>query len=227
MTKHPSSPAMSAYDQETHRMGRLWVWGVAVLLIGYPLTVCIHYGGWPEWSGLLQGILAIAPMYWTVGLIEDLTYIPMLGAGGSYLGFVTGSLTMLKVPCTLAAMDRAQVKSGTEAGEAVATIAIAISSLVTLAILTLGVLLMVPLTPVLEHPMLKPAFDHLLPALFGGLGVALIAQNWKVAVAPMTVMITIFIAFPALTSSAAIFVPVAALIAIGAARIMYQKGILK
>lgn len=228
MTHQSSKPTKttSSYDLATHRMGRWWIWGMGGVLILFPLAVCIYYGAWPAWSGFLQGFLAIAPMYWTVGLIEDVTYIPMLGAGGSYLGFVTGSLTMLKVPCTLAAFDRAEVKSGTAEGEAVATIAIAVSSLVTLLILTLGVLLMVPLTPVLESPALKPAFDHLLPALFGGLGVALIAQNWKVAIAPMAVMMATFIAFPALTSSAAIFVPVAALIAIGAARIMYKKGVL-
>ncbi|NCU20913.1 hypothetical protein EOM89_09295 [Candidatus Falkowbacteria bacterium] len=212
------------YDETTHLLGKIWVWGMGLMLMMFPLAVCLYYGVWPDGAGLLKGLISIAPMYWAVGLIEVLTYVPMLGAGGSYLGFVTGSLTMLKVPCTLAALDRAQVKSGTPEGEAVATIAIAISSLVTITIIFLGVLLIVPLTPVLESETLKPAFDQLLPALFGGLGVALIGKNLKVAIAPIVAMIALFVAAPSLAGSAAIFVPVAAAIAILAARWMYKKG---
>lgn len=212
------------YDEATHLLGKIWVWGMGLMLMMFPLAVCLYYGVWPDGAGLFKGLISIAPMYWAVGLIEVLTYVPMLGAGGSYLGFVTGSLTMLKVPCTLAALDRAQVKSGTPEGEAVATIAIAISSLVTVTIIFVGVLLIVPLTPVLESETLKPAFDQLLPALFGGLGVALIGKNLKVAVAPIVAMIALFVAAPSLAGSAAIFVPVAAVIAILAARWMYKKG---
>ena len=216
--------SMRSYDDQTHLLGKIWVWGMGIVLMMFPLGVCLYYNVWPDGAGLIKGLLSIAPMYWAVGTIEVLTYVPMLGAGGSYLAFITGSLTMLKVPCTLAALDRAKVKSGTPEGEAVATVAVAVSSIVTLAILFLGVLLIVPLTPVLENPKLAPAFDQLLPALFGGLGVALIGRNWKIAIVPIALMVGLFIAVPSLAPSAAIFVPVAAGVAILAARIMYQKG---
>ena len=215
---------MRSYEDSTHLLGKIWTWGMGVMLLMFPLAVCLYYNAWPEGQGLLKGLLSIAPMYWAVGTIEVLTYVPMLGAGGSYLGFVTGSLTMLKVPCTLAALDKADVKSGTPEGEAIATIAIAVSSIVTLAIIFVGMLLIVPLTPILNSPTLKPAFDQILPALFGGLGVALISKNLKIAIAPIVAMVALFVCVPSLASSAAIFVPVAAIIAIAAARVMYQKG---
>jgi hypothetical protein len=124
----------------------------------------------------------------------------------------------------MSAFTRAEVKSGTPEGEVIATIAIAVSSITTVTIIFLGVLLITPLTPILNSPTLEPAFDQILPALFGGLGVAIIAQNPKIAIAPVTSMLVLFIAVPALAPSGAIFVPVAALIALGAARIMYKKG---
>jgi hypothetical protein len=213
-----------AYDETTHLLGKIWVWGMGLMLMLFPLAVCLYYDAWPDAAGLIKGLLAIAPMYWAVGIIEVVTYVPMLGAGGSYLAFITGSLTMLKVPCTLAALNRAKVKSGTPEGEAVATIAVAVSSIMTLFILFVGVLLIVPLTPVLENPALAPAFDQLLPALFGGLGVALIGRNLKIAIAPIAAMVMLFVLAPSLASSAAIFVPVAAGIAILAARLMYKRG---
>ena len=219
-----NNQTVRSYEDTTHLLGKLWVWGMGVVLLMFPLAVCLYYNAWPDGAGLLKGLLSIAPMYWAVGIIEVLTYVPMLGAGGSYLGFITGSLTMLKVPCTLAALDRAKVKSGTPEGEAVATIAVAVSSLVTLLTIFAGVLLIVPLTPILENPKLAPAFEQLLPALFGGLGVALVGRNLKIAIAPIVSMIALFVAMPKLASSAAIFVPVAALIAIAAARWMYNRG---
>ena len=100
----------------------------------------------------------------------------------------------------------------------------AVSSITTLLIIFLGVLLIVPLTPVLDNPALSPAFNQLLPALFGGLGVALIAKNFKIAVAPIVAMVALFVAVPSLANSAAIFVPVASVIAIVAARWMYNHG---
>ena len=53
--------------------------------------------------------MGVAPIFWTVGTIEVITYVPMLGVGGSYLGFVTGNLSNLKVPCALNAMQSAGV----------------------------------------------------------------------------------------------------------------------
>ena len=83
---------------------------------------------------------------------------------------------------------------------------------------------MVPLTPVLESPTLKPAFDNILPALFGALGVVYISKGWKIAITPLVFMIILFIAVPSLASSVGILVPVGAVISIGAARILYKKN---
>lgn len=216
-----------SYEDGTHYWGRIWMWGMGVVLLLFPTAVCLYYNAWPEASGFLKGILAIAPMFWAVGTIEVLTYVPMLGAGGSYLGFITGNLTNLKVPCAITAMNKVGVKPGTLEGEVVSTISIAVSSIVTTLVIILGVLLIVPLTPILDSPVLKPAFDQILPALFGGLGVALIGQNLKVAIAPIVSMLVLFLCVPSLAESGAIFVPVAAAIAIAAARLMYKKGWLK
>ena len=96
----------------------------------------------------------------------------MLGAGGSYLGFITGNMANLKVPVALNAMESMGVKQGTEDGDVISTIVIAVSSIVTVAIIIVFVVLMVPLTPVFSNPVLKPAFDNVVASLFGGLMVA-------------------------------------------------------
>ena len=167
------------------------------------------------------------PMYWAVGIIEIFTYVPMLGAGGTYLSFVTGNISNLKLPCAVDAMERADVKPTSEEGEIISTIAIAVSSIVTTIIIILGVILIVPLTPILESPILEPAFDLILPALFGGLAVVFISKNAKLSIAPIILMLILFIFVPALNkSTVGIMVPVGVVFTVFVARIMYKKGML-
>lgn len=217
---------ISEYENSVHLYGRIWVGMALCLMLAVPTAICIYYGKWPVLSNFLKGMLGVAPMFWTVGIIEVFTFAPMLGTGGTYLAFVTGNLTSLKVPCALNAMEAAKVKAGSEEGEAISTIAIATSSIVTTAVIALGVFGLGYLRPVLESPTFKPAFDNILPALFGALGVVFVSKNVKLAMAPLLFMIVLFLLMPGLSGSVGILVPVGALIAIGVARILYNKGLL-
>ena len=216
-----------SYIESVHRDGRIWNLSVMVLLLAFPLTVAFLFGVMPDWKALGVGLLATAPMYWAVGAIETVTFVPMLGAGGSYLSFVTGNLSNLKLPCAINALEQNGVSANSEEGEIISTIAIATSSIVTTIIIILGVICIVPLTPVLEAPVLAPAFEQMLPALFGGLGVAFISKNWKIAIAPIMLMLVLFIFVPALNAgTVGIMVPVSVLFTIAAARILYKRGVL-
>ncbi len=215
-----------SYEEMTHIYGRIWILSALGMIFSYPIITCIYYGAWPGWKPVLQGLLGVAPIFWTVGLIEVLTFVPMLGTASSYLAFVTGNLTNLKVPAALTAMENAKVKPGSEEGEVISTIAVATSSIVTTVVIALGVAMLVPLTPILNNPAIKPAFDNILPALFGGLAVVYVSKNWKISIAPLVFMVVLFLLVPALSSSVGVLVPVGALIAIGSARVLYKKGML-
>ena len=216
-----------SYMDSVHRDGRVWNLSMMVLLFLFPVAVAVIYQAMPDWQGFLMGIIATAPMYWAVAVVETFTYVPMLGAGGSYLSFVTGNISNLKLPVALNALEQADVKVNSEEGEIISTIAIAVSSIVTTLIIILGVLLITPLTPVLNAPVLEPAFAQILPALFGGLGVVFISKNWKISVAPIILMLVLFIAVPALNAgTVGIMVPVGGLFTLAVSRIMYKKNLL-
>lgn len=215
------------YMDTVHRDGTIWNISMMILLLLFPIAICLIYGVFPEWDGLIKGLIATAPMYWAVGIVEVITFIPMLGAGGSYLSFVTGNISNLKLPCAINALENAKADPKSEEGEIISTIAIAVSSIVTTAIIALGVLLIVPLQPILESDVLKPAFDQMLPALFGALGVALISKNWKIAIAPIALMLILFVFVPALDSGmVGIMVPVGVIFTIAMSRILYKKGLI-
>ena len=216
-----------SYIDSVHRDGTIWNLSMMALMFMYPIAVAVIYQVLPDWQALFMGLVATAPMYWAVGVIETITFVPMLGAGGSYLSFVTGNISNLKLPCAINALEQNEVSANSEEGEIISTIAIATSSIVTTVIIILGVILIVPLTPILEAPMLEPAFAQMLPALFGGLGVAFVSKNWKIAVAPVVLMLVLFIFIPALNSgTVGIMVPVSVVFTIAVARVLYKRGVL-
>ena len=216
-----------SYLESVHRDGRIWGLAICTIILLLPLAVCVYFKAAPQWVALSKALLATLPMYWAVGLVEVFTYVPMLGAGGTYLSFVTGNISNLKLPCALDAMERAKVKANSEEGEIISTIAIAVSSIVTTLIIILGVIFLIPLSPILDSPVLKPAFDMILPALFGGLAVVFVSKNLKLAIAPIILMLALFIFVPALNASTVgIMVPVGVLFTVAVARIMYKKGML-
>ncbi len=216
-----------SYMESVHHYGRLWGIIVGAVLLLFPIALSLVFGTLPNWGVLVKGVIATAPMYWAVGIVEIFTYVPMLGAGGTYLSFITGNISNLKLPCAIDAMERAGVKASDEEGEVISTIAIAVSSIVTTLIIIVGVICIVPLTPVLESPILVPAFDMILPALFGGLAVVFISKNLKLSIAPVILMLVLFIFVPALNAgTVGIMVPVGVVVTVIYARILYKKGVL-
>lgn len=216
-----------SYMDSVHFYGRTWGIIVAAVLISFPILLSLIFKTLPNGEVLIKGLIATAPMYWAVGIVEIFTYVPMLGAGGTYLSFVTGNISNLKLPCAIDAMERAGVKSTSEEGEVISTISIAVSSIVTTLIIIIGVICIVPLTPILESPVLEPAFDMILPALFGGLAVVFISKNLKLSIAPIILMLVLFIFVPALNAgTVGIMVPVGVIFTVAVARILYKKGVI-
>ena len=216
------------YLESVDRDGKIWGFSLLALILAFPLVLSIVFNAVPEWKAFGRAIISVLPMYWAVGIIEVITYIPMLGAGGSYLSFVTGDISNLKLPCALDAMEKAEVKANSEEGEIISTIAIAVSSIVTTLIVAIGAVLMLvtDIGSLLESPVLKPAFDQLLPALFGGLAVVFVSKNWKMSIIPMVLMLALFIFTPLTSGEVGIMAPVGVIITLISSRIMYKQGML-
>lgn len=209
----------------------LWgsVWSVSALLVLYsvPLIFSIRYNAFPEFNTLFKALLTVVPIYWATAVIEVITYTPMLGAGGTYLSFLTGNITNLKLPCAMNAMERAKVKANSEEGEIISTIAIGASAITTTVIIAIGVLAFSPVLPKIlaEGSVIKPAFEYVVPALFGALGASYFAKYWKISVLPIAVGILAYIFSPGLPVGTMIFVTIA--VSILGAFSMYKLKIIK
>lgn len=217
---------MNYYDK-MHRTGRIWTSVVLLMILSVPLIFSLYFDVFPPFKNLMLGFLTIAMVYVPVSLAEFLTYTPMLGANASYLVFVTGNLTNLKIPCALMAMELTDVKPQTDEGEVIAGIAVAVSSLVTATIILIGMVLLIPMQPILESPTLAPAFENVLPALFGALAAFFISKQWKLAVVPLGLVIIVFLLVDIPTGYEGAMIPFLGIISVLSARLMYIKGFIK
>ena len=176
---------LEQFNRRTHVLGRIVSAITLVLLVGAPFLIGTFLGAVPDLGAVAKGFLSVG-LVWTVSSVaEFLIYTPMLGAGGGYLAFITGNLINMKIPCAVNARDIVGTKTGTAENEIISTLSIATSSLVTIVVLALGVALLVPLQPVLQSPVLQPAFANVVPALFGAMAYQYFRKNVQVAVAPL------------------------------------------
>ena len=211
------------YERNTHILGRITSVVALILLLGAPFVIGAYLGTMPKFSALGKGFLSVG-LVWTISsVVEFLVYTPMLGAGGSYLAFITGNLINMKIPCAMNAKDIVGAKSGTTENEIISTLSIATSSLVTIAVLALGVLLLTPLQPVLSSPALQPAFNNVVPALFGAMAYKYFRKDVRLAMIPLAAMTVPFILVPSLTSSTSMMILPAGAIAIALAWFKFKK----
>ena len=211
------------YNARTHRIGRLVCALCAIMFLGAPFLMGAVLGGMPDMGAFGRAMLAVGPVWIISSIAEYLIYTPMLGAGGGYLAFITGNLINMKIPCAINARDMVGAKSGTPENEIISTLSIATSSLVTILVLAVGVVLLLPLQPLLQNPALQPAFDNVVPALFGAMAYKYFRGNLKVAALPLLAMCILFILVPSLSSATSFMILPAGGIAIAIAFMLHKK----
>lgn len=213
------------YARSTHCIGRIASLIVLIMLVGAPFLIGKYLGAYPDLAATGKGFFSVGLIWMISSVAEFLIYTPMLGSGGGYLAFITGNLINMKIPCAVNARDMVGAKSGTRENEIISTLSIATSSLVTILVLAIGVAALTPLRPLLQEPTLQPAFDNVVPALFGAMAYKYYRKNMKTALVPLTVMSLLFILVPSLVGSTSFMIIPSGAMAIGIAYYFYKKRI--
>ena len=225
MNEKEKQALFEQYNENTHRLGRLCS-GIALMaLLAAPFLIGWRLGALPDLAAVGRAFLAVGLVWLISCAAEYLIYTPMLGAGGGYLAFITGNLINMKIPCAISARDMVGARSGTAENEIISTLSIATSSLVTIVVLALGVLLLQPLQPVLQNPALQPAFDNVVPALFGAMAYQYYRGNLKIALLPLLVMSLLFMLVPSLTGSTSFMIIPSGAMSIGIALLLHRKKV--
>lgn len=185
------------HNNQMHDIGRIFTWIALSLIAIVPILYFIQSKTLPNWKVFVAALPGVVGAYFIVGIIEAISYAPLLGTGGQYLSFITGNVSNLKLPCAINAQNIAKTETGSEEQELVTTISIAVSSIVTTLIILIG---LIPLAIFQSQivDVLKPVSPYIIPAIFGGLMIACMAKYAKVAAIPFVICIIICVITEAL-----------------------------
>ena len=211
------------FNNSLHRLGKILLFVSMNLLLSVPFVIGALNSVMPGLGSFLSGMAKVGIIYIPVAIVEFLVYTPMLGVGGSYISFLTGNVTNMKIPCAMNARDMAETTVGTPENEIISTISTATSAIVTTLVIVVGVLLIVPLQPVLQSETLLPAFNNVVPALFGALGLKYFAKSPKIAVIPLLLMSLLCIFVPAAISQTSLLMIPAGGLALAIGFILFKK----
>ena len=223
MDERQKEQFFNEFNNSLHRLGKILLLISMILLLSVPFVIGALNSVMPGLGGFLSGMAKVGIIYIPVAIVEFLVYTPMLGVGGSYISFLTGNVTNMKIPCAMNARDMAETTVGTPENEIISTISTATSAIVTTLVIVVGVLLIVPLQPVLQSETLLPAFNNVVPALFGALGLKYFAKSPKIAVIPLLLMSLLCIFVPAAISQTSLLMIPAGGLALAIGFILCKK----
>lgn len=216
------------YIDSVHFYGRIWCILALVVFLMVPTAMCLHFGIWPKAGIVLKGLGSVAILFYPTAVIEVISYAPLLGAGGTYLSFITGNITNLKMPCALNAMENAKVRANSEEGEVISTIAIATSAIVTTLVIAVFVVVFafIPSFKDLvsqENSAWSMTFKQVTLTIFGSLAATYFVKHWKIAIFPIAAVSIVLIFAGTLPVGTLIFVGVA--LSLIGAQVMYKLKI--
>ena len=209
------------YMDKVHTWGRISCLTSLVFFICVPLAISLHFNVWPELSVVGKGLSALI-IFFVTGIVEVVAYSPMLGAGGTYLSFVSGNIMNLKMPCALNAMENAKVKANTEEGEVITTIAIAASTITTTIIIAVFVLIFAlnpSFSEIMSSDTFAPAFQQVTYTIFGSLAATYFVKHWKISIFPIAaVTALLFVVDPGI----GVLIPIGVVLSMLGAHVMFK-----
>ncbi len=197
------------YINSVHIWGRIWSIGALLVLFMVPVAISIQWNAWPEFNSVLSALLKVAPLFWVSSIVEVIAFTPMLGAGGAYLGFVTGNISNLKLPCAMSILQKEKVSATSEEGEILSTISVAASAITTTVIIAAGIFVLNPVfAEIKDTPIVKSVLPYVTAALFGALAASYLRKYWKIAVAPVLVGVIVLVFSPLFGVGTLVFVTI-------------------
>lgn len=215
----------SNYSNRIHLVGIISSILVVVSLVLVPLGAQILFGQQIEWGPTLAAMGSALMVFGPVAVIEFFSYVPIIGAAGQYLSFTTGNVMNMKIPAAATGRKIAEVENGTEEGDTISMISIAVSSITTTAIVFAGMLLAAQLLPVLSNDTLAPAFNNVMPAIMGALGIPIFAKSLKTASVPVIIsaILTIVLGYGGFMAKQGPMMVLFLVVSVGWAYILYRQ----
>lgn len=161
---------MNIYEKYTNditKIGRFtMLLGIVVAIL--PAAVMTWgFGFNPGFAAILSGAISQISVSGAFYFSEPISYFPIVGRAGLYMGFLSGNLVNARIPAAVAALEGSEYESGTNEGAIMGTIGIGVSIWVGIIFLLIAVLAGQTALAALPESFTR-MLSLIVPALFGG-----------------------------------------------------------
>lgn len=179
-----------------HKIGKTTGYLGALLSFTPALVLAVVYHLLPNWAALATAAIAAVSAFGILWFVEPISYFAVLGPVGTYMAFLSGNISNMRLPCASMAQVAADVEPGSEKGSIIATLGMAISIIINVSVLTIGVILGSQILSQLPAAF-TTALNYLLPALFGALLMQFAMNQRKLGITMVVFAILINVALKA------------------------------
>ena len=166
------------YIKSIHRIGTSTM--MVLLVISFLPAIYISFvkGMHPGWGVIGKAAITLLGINVFQWIIEPILYFPMIGITGSYIGFVAGNITPMRIPAAIAAQNAVDARQGTKKGEFAGVIGIVASVIVNFIVLAIVIVFGSYLIAILPAA-INDALQYALPGVFGALLVTFVSTLLK------------------------------------------------
>lgn len=156
------------YMPKMHRIGKITGFLGVVASFFPAIVLAVVYGSFPNLSALPTVAISVVSSFAVLWFVEPISYYPVVGPIGTYMAFLSGNISNMRVPCASMAQVAAGVEPGSDEGSIIATLGMATSVIINISVLSVGVIAGSKVLSMLPQTV-TDALNLLLPALFGAL----------------------------------------------------------
>lgn len=155
------------YIEDVTKIGRITIIMGLIVSLFPPLIMTFVFGFNPGMGPILAGAISQISVVGAFYFSEPISYYPIVGRAGLYMGFLSGNLLNMRIPAAVASVESSGYKNGTDEGAIMGTIGMGVSIWVGIVFLMTSVILGQTLLSQLPSDVMT-IFKLIIPALFGG-----------------------------------------------------------
>ncbi|MCC8163800.1 MAG: hypothetical protein LIO86_11705 [Lachnospiraceae bacterium] len=163
------------YIPKVHRFGTFSMFLILILSFIPALYFSFALDFHPGWSVIGQAAVTMVGIEIFTWILEPTVYFPMIGITGSYISFVAGNITNMRIPAATAAQAAIGTKIGTRKNEFAGVIGIVASVIVNFVVLIVVILGGNFLLSILPDVVVD-SLSYALPSVYGALLVTFAAR---------------------------------------------------
>lgn len=181
------------YMPKVNKIGKFTGYVGVILSFVPAILLAVVYGIVPKADALFIAFISGASAFGVLWFVEPISYFPVVGTAGTYMAFLSGNISNMRIPCASMAQVAADVKPGTDKGSVIATLGMAVSIVINVSVLTIGAILGTSVLSMLPKQVVA-ALGYMLPALFGALLMQFGMKMFKHSVIMLVIAIALYTA---------------------------------